>query len=408
MLPPLLRIAFRNVLRNRRRSIITFSAVFLALGIMIGLRGFLNGTQENLRESVVLGQTGALQVHRKGFLKSVNTSALDLDVPTDEAFFSKILSVPGIKAVTARISFGGMANANDTSAVALFSAIDPKRELIVCPRRMEMISSGKSLAESGVSSGIFTPELAANLGVKLGQKATLLTNDRDGVMNALDLDFVGMYGQAGLPLPEKKVGYVPLAYAQELLRMNDRATEIAVGIERFDDAERLKPLLQAAVGAEYEVSTWHDIAPYIDDAIASQNFVLNLIAGIFLFIALLGIANTMLMSVLERTREIGTMMSVGVRRRQILSLFLLEASLLGLAGGLLGTAAGCTYVLYYGHKGIILRFPGMLAPMHVYPRVSAGYILFILALAAGGAALAALWPAVRASRMRPVEALSSV
>lgn len=408
MLPPLLRIAFRNVLRNRRRSIITFSAVFLALGIMVGLRGFLNGMQENIRESVVLGQTGALQVHRKGFLKSVNTSSLDLNLPADAAFFAKILAVPGVKAATARIAFGGMANANDSSAAALFSAIDPPREIVVCPRRLEMISSGKQLTESGPASGVFTPELAASLGIQLGQKATLLTNDRDGVMNALEVDYVGVYGQPGLPLPEKKIGYVPLAFAQELLRMEGRATEIAIAIRHYSEADQIKPRLQQALGPEYEVATWHDVAPYVDDAIASQNFVLNLIAGIFLFVALLGIANTMLMSVLERTREIGTMMSVGVRRRQILSLFLLEAALLGLAGGILGAGAGMVFVLYYGAKGIVLRFPGMLAPLHIYPVIGFGYIVFVLVLAAGGAALAALWPSVRASRMRPVEALSSV
>jgi putative ABC transport system permease protein len=187
-----------------------------------------------------------------------------------------------------------------------------------------------------------------------------------------------------------------------------RATEIAVSVANFEDAERIKPKLQAALGPEYEVATWHDVASYIDDAIATQNFILNIIAGVFLFVALLGIANTMLMSVLERTREIGTMMSVGVRRRQILSLFLLEASLLGLAGGVLGAAAGGSFVLYYGHKGMILPIPGMLVPLHVFPVVSISYILYILVLAAGGAALAALWPSVRASRMRPVEALAAV
>ena len=228
------------------------------------------------------------------------------------------------------------------------------------------------------------------------------------MLNALEFEFVGEYGLPGLQLPDNKVGFVPLAFAQELLRMEGRATEIAVALHHFEDAEKVKPVLQATLGPEYEVSTWHDVAAYIDDAIATQNFILNLIAGVFLFVALLGIANTMLMSVLERTREIGTMMSVVVRRRQILTLFLLEASLLGLAGGVLGSIAGGGFVLYYGHKGMILPIPGMLAPLHVFPLVSAGYILFILGLAAGGAALAALWPSVRASRMRPVEALSAV
>jgi putative ABC transport system permease protein len=407
MLPPLFRIAFRNVLRNRRRSLITFSAVFLALGIMVSIRGFLNGLQATIRESVVLGQTGALQVHRKGFLKSVNAT-LDQVIPSDAEFLRKITSVPGVKAATARIMFGGMANANDTSTAAMFTAMDPVQELIVCPRRNEMIYRGKSLKDSSPIAAILSPELASNLGVKLGQRATILTSDRDGVMNALDFDFVGEYGQPGLPLPDKKLGFVPLSFAQELLRMEGKATEIAVALHRFEDAERLKPVLQEALGPEYEVATWHDVAAFVDDAIATQNFILNLIAGVFLFVALLGIANTMLMSVLERTREIGTMMSVGVRRRQILSMFLLEASLLGLAGGILGALVGGGFVLYYGHTGMVLPIHGMLVPLHVFPVISGSYILFILALAAGGAALAALWPSVRASRMRPVEALSSV
>lgn len=407
MLPPLFRIAFRNVLRNRRRSLITFSAVFLALGIMVSIRGFLNGLQATLRESVILGQTGALQVHRAGFLKSVSAT-LELSVPSDAAFMAKITAVEGVKAATARIMFGGMTNANDTSTAALFNAMDPVNELIVCPRRNEMIAKGKSLQQSSAASAVLSAELAGSLGVKLGQRATLLINDKDGVMNALDFDFVGEYGQPGLPLADKKLGFVPLRFAQELLRMEGRATEIAVSVAHFEDAERIKPKLQAALGPEYEVATWHDVASYIDDAIATQNFILNIIAGVFLFVALLGIANTMLMSVLERTREIGTMMSVGVRRRQILSLFLLEASLLGLAGGVLGAAAGGSFVLYYGHKGMVLPIPGMLVPLHVFPVVSISYILYILVLAAGGAALAALWPSVRASRMRPVEALAAV
>ncbi len=408
MLPSLVRIAVRNVARNRRRSIITFSAIFLALGVMVGIRGFLNGMQATLRESIILGQTGALQIHRKGFMKAVTTSSLDLLVPTDEAFLQKIRGVPGIQAVTARIAFGGMVNANDTSAVAMLSAIDPKNEILVCPRRLDMISSGKTLAEGGSSAAILTPELADSLGVHVGKQATILTNDRDGVMNALDIDYVGVYGQPGLPMPDKKFGFVPLAFAQDLLRIPNLASEIAVRIERFDDAETFKPRLQAAVGPEYEVVTWHDVASFIDDAIAAQNATLNLIGAIFLFVALLGIANTMLMSVLERTREIGTMMSVGVRRRQILSLFLLEAGILGLLGGILGAAAGSAFVFYYGYKGIVLKFPGMLAPLHIYPTVTVGYILFVLGLAAGGAVLSALWPAVRASQMRPVEALAAV
>ena len=89
----LFRIALRNVTRNRRRSMITLSAVFLALTVMVGVRGLLNGLQATIREGVIYGQTGALQIHKKGFLKSMQPG-LDLDIPADEAFITKIRAVP--------------------------------------------------------------------------------------------------------------------------------------------------------------------------------------------------------------------------------------------------------------------------------------------------------------------------
>jgi putative ABC transport system permease protein len=403
----LIRIALRNVVRNRRRSLITFFAVFLSLTIIVGLRGFLNGLHETVRQAVILGQTGALQVHRKGFLRSVS-AGLDLDVPADDAFLARITAVPGIKAAAARINFGGMVNFGDTTAFAVMSAIDPVREPLVCPRRADLVSAGTALPRSKADAGVLTPQLAKSVGVTLGQRATLLTNDRDGVMNALEFDYVGAYGQPGLPLPDKKFGFVPLRFAEELLRMEGRATEIAVAVDRLEDVERLKPLLQSAVGPEYEVSTWHDVASFVDDVIATQNFVLGLLAGIFLFVALLGIANTMLMSVYERTREIGTMMAVGVKRREILALFLVEAATIGLAGGVLGAGAGLAFVLRYATRGIVIQIGTMTTPFYIYPTLGAGYIASVVALAAGGAALSALWPSFRASRLRPVEALTSV
>src|SRR5262249_25424000 len=108
----LLRIALRNVLRNRRRSLITFFAVFLALGVMVAIRGLRNGLQASFRETIVLGQTGALQVRHKGALKSVAPSLTD-DVPADDGFLAKVRAVPGVKAASGRIMFGGMVNAND-------------------------------------------------------------------------------------------------------------------------------------------------------------------------------------------------------------------------------------------------------------------------------------------------------
>ena len=236
----------------------------------------------------------------------------------------------------------------------------------------------------------------------------MLTNDRDGVLNALDVHIVGAFGQPGLPLPEKKIGFVSLPLAQELLRMEGRATEIAVAVSDIDQVDAVAARVRAALGPAYEVSTWHELASFVDDIIANQNGALTIVAFTFLFVALLGIANTMVMSVLERTREIGTMMSVGVRRRQILALFLLEAGLLGLLGGILGAAGGGAFILYYARHGMTITFTGSAVPVHVFPFISARYVLFVFALATFGAVGAAFLPALRGSRLRPVVALGAV
>ena len=407
-MPPLLRIALKNVLRHRRRSLITFSALFLALLVMVSLRGFINGLIDSIRESTVNGQMGALEVHRRGFSTSANSGSLELDVPADERFLARVTGVEGVKTVAPRIVFGSMVNAGDITSAALITAIDPRRELAVCPGRSEMISAGKALTEASSAGAVLTGELAAKLGISLGGKATLLASDRDGAFNALDIDYQATFGQPGLPLPDKKLGFVPLTLAQELLRMPDRATELAVSVERLDDVDAVKARLAAALGPEYEVATWHDLAPWVDYAIAAYHLILDVLGGVFLFVALLGVVNTMLMSVFERAREIGTMMAIGVRRRQILSLFLLEAAILGLFGGTLGAAAGEGVVLATARRGLSFKLGGMSGSLHIVPTMTFDFVLFTLALAIVGAVLAALWPALRASRLTPAQALASV
>jgi len=404
------RIALRNVLRNRRRSLITFAAILISIVATVSLRGLANGMAAAMQSAVVLGQTGALQVHRTGYLKSTGGSSLDLDLSADAAFLGRIRAVPGVRAVSARIAFGGMVNANDTTSPALFSALDPVGELHVCPERDHIATEGHGFSETEREAAVLTPELVRTLGIKLGQKAALLTNDKEGSLSAADLTVVGVYGQPGLPLPEKKIGFVPLAMAQELLHMQGRATEIAVAVDvAVDDLkalDRVKAAIATELGPNYEVSTWSELVPFLKDGVASWRFMSNLFTCIFLVVALLGIVNTMLMSVLERTREIGTMMALGVRRRSILGLFLLEATVLGCLSGLAGASLGSALVFRVGKAGLHLHMGS--ATLHIHPFIDVGFFVLALALATAGAVLAAIWPALRASRLRPVTALASV
>ncbi len=403
---PLVRIALRNVLRNRRRSLITLSAVFLAVGFMTAVRGLLNGLQASIREAVIASQTGALQVHKKGFAKSLQ-APLDLDIPADEAFLARIRAVEGVVEVAPRIPFGGMVNANDRTVFSLMQALDPAREAKVCPQRFDVLGEGQPLDNAATDGADLSQELLRRVGAKLGATVAILTNDKDGVLNAMDVRATGQLGSSALPLPDQKVVFVTLAAAQSLLRMEGRATEIAVSVRDVDRVDAIAKQLQAALGPEYEVATWREIAPFVDDVIRLQNLMLSIVAAVFGMIALVGIAVTMLMNVLERTREVGTMMAIGVKRDQILALFLLESVFLGIAGVVAGASAGGAFVLRFGGaSGLAFPIPGTGKPLVVHTFLTAPYLAGVLLLATAGAVGAAVLPAWWASRMRPVEALA--
>ncbi len=404
----LLQIAIRNVMRNKRRTAITLAALLVGVSVMVSIRGALNGLQRSLVQNVVSGQTGAIQVHRAGFLKNVLSSPLSLDMPQDADFEKKLLSVPHVKAVSPRILFAGMINVADQTIFLGVQAIDPIREFQVVPLRQATMGD-KGLMESGkvLDAMVVTEQLQGALqGSKVPKDApaAILAPDKDG---ALSGENVTLTGVMKLNMPgEKKVGMVHIGVAQRLLKMEGRATEYIVAVDEIENIPQVAAELRKALGKEYEVSTWEDIATFVKQAMQRQSMILSLVAGVFMILMLLGVANTMLMSVLDRTREIGTMMAVGVRRSKILGLFLMEAATIGAMGGIVGGAVGSVIVLALNSRGISVTFPGSNVPFTIHPYVSASYLISIVALAGMGALLFAIYPAWRASRLRPVEALA--
>lgn len=420
------RIAVRNVLRNRRRTLITLAALVVGVGVMVSIRGVLNGMQTSLVDNVVEGQTGALQVHRKGYLANVLASPLTMDMPQAE-IEAKIRAIPGVRAVTPRIQFGGMIARGDETIFLFNQAIDPKTEFKVVPMRRQIISDHGQFAAEPDQDGklpmaargivadamVVTSELnkalqgkpndAVNADGKV-PPAAILAPDRDGALSGENVTLVGTLEMTGPG--ERKFGMVRLDVAQRLLKMEDRVTEFAVAVDDVALIPRVQAALQASLGDEYEVHNWEQIALFVVDIRTRQNVVLSLIAGVFMFLMLLGVANTMLMSVLDRTREIGTMMAVGVRRERIVGLFLIEAALIGALGGCLGGAAGLSLTTLLSINGIVIEMPGSSMPMVIHPFVTASYLASVIGIAAAGALLFAIYPAWRASRLRPVEALA--
>lgn len=398
----LLPIAIRNLARNRRRTALTLAALALGITAVVGVRGFLNGLQDSLILGVIEGGEGALQVHAKGFMRSLEAAPLSPDIEHPEALLEKIEAVEGVRAAVPRIPFAGMLNVGEDSPFARIVGTDPVRERRVSPRRDDAIVEGRWL--KGEGDLLLGMELADALGARPGQKVALLTNDRDGVMNAIEATLRGRVaaGTQG----EKKLAVIPLHKAQELLRMEGRVTEIAVAVEDVDEVDEVKARLERALGAGFEVHTWRELAPFAEDARGMQDRALAFVVGIFLFIILMGVANTLLMNVMERVREIGTMLAVGARRRQVLALFVAEGATLGALGAVVGCALGAAVVSGLGQVGVRLTTPGASVPQLIVPHITAPFLVGMVVLGTVGAALFALWPAYKASRLRPVEALT--
>ncbi len=266
--------------------------------------------------------------------------------------------------------------------------VDPQTEGQVCP--------GFSAPGSGAVLGV---ELEQALATKT---VTLEVTGPSGRMNALDVP-VTPASMVQLPFENKRTVIVSLALAQSLLGMPDQVTELGVSIMPGADVDTVAAQLRAAIGPDLEVHTWRQLEPYVRDTLRRQGTVIDVVALVLLFIVLSSIASTTAMSVHERTAEIGTLLALGLRRRQVLALFLVEASVLGVAGAALGAVVGGLTVLALGAHGVTLRV--LASTITLRPVIDLPALALGMALCSGGAVLVAAWQARRAANLDPVEAL---
>lgn len=405
---PLLSMAFRNVLRNRRRTIITLAALMIGVAAVGTIRGVLNGLQDAIVRGTVDGTLGALQIHRTGYMANVMSTPLSLDFVADDALLAKVKGVKGVTAVAPRIQFAGSltlsaTDQNDSPEALFFAAVavDPVLEPKVCPQRSKLFTDGTVLDDTHVVLG---DALARAFGAKQESEAVLLAPDRDGSLNG-ELAKVGGSMRAIMP-GEMKIAVVPLSLAQRLLRMEGRITELAVAVDDIGHVEQVAAELRTVLGPQYEVHAWDQLAPERKTIMNIQDAVSAIISVVFIMLMLLGVANTMLMSVLERTREVGTMMAVGLTRGSVLTLFLLEALVLGAMGAVAGLALMSAITGGLASHGIHFTPPNATMAVDIFPFLSAPFTVGVVLTAVVGAILFALYPALRASRLRPVQALA--
>ena len=410
----IIKIAWRNLLRYTRRTLLTSSLIALGVALVIVFGGVGNSFRSEVTGILTNSNLGDLQIHKKGYLGSMDN--LPLDLALQEKGLAAIRGIldanPDVLAYSERIRFGAMvSNFAQTTGIRL-TAVAPEKESRVCPALPGRIKQGDADPAGFVKPGhvVLPLTIAAGLNLKIGDDVVLVATNKEGSVNGITFKLSGV--SENIMGPQGKDGYIHLDDARSLLRIEDgEITEIAVKLRDFKRLGKVYPALKQAVSAlpggkgGFETHSWEELSPF--SSIAKIVTLLILVVRLVLvFIVLVSILNVMMMSVYERIGEIGTIASIGTPPSKILALFLVEGLSLGLFSGLLGCLAGAGILLLL--QAVKLKFTFGAMDLVLAPAVPLAEMLLSLAVVVIISTLASLQPALKASRMEPVEALRHV
>jgi ABC-type lipoprotein release transport system permease subunit len=414
--PLLFTLAARNLFRHTRRTVLTVSALALGVALMVLGRAWTAAMETAVVTPAKDSTLGHVQLYARdaaadegghvSFIMPHNNYRL-LQEP--RALIAQVLQrEPRLAAGLARLTMGALLSSGEASMEGLLIGIDPAARPAVYPALG--LRAGRHF-EAGEKGALLNAGVARRLGVGPGDDVVALGNTTDGRLSAARLKVTGIWRVKGLEAYEWGACYADLAVVQELLDVGDEAGVLI--FRQTDPRLPAPPIAESLARAlpRVEAHTWEDMGgPFIGGMMLTR-FIASITDVLMALIVAAGVMNTALMSVFERTREIGTLRAVGSRRRRVLSLFLLEALLLGGAGGLLGGAGGVGLVTVLGHTGI----PAFSEAQRysyggdaLFPRVDWGDAARVPAAMTLVCLAAALGPAVLASRLRPAEALRYV
>jgi ABC-type lipoprotein release transport system permease subunit len=412
----LLIMAWRNVWRNWRRTVIAGVAIALGLTLILMFDGMLGGMNEALYGNTVKLQGGHVQVHAPGFREKADRLPL-LPLADAGAAVEAALAQPEVIAVSQRIKTGGMVSSREATMPVAITGIEPEQEAPVS-LVAENVVQGRWLEADDEDVILIGQALAERLEVTIDDRITLVGRATHQQMRSRTMTIVGIY-DLGIAEVEKGLVYVSLLEAQTLFDLRDQATEVAIYLEQVGQEPPVVERLQAALSG-YEVDAWDTLDPTTKRMMEWEAQAMGMFGLVILLIAGVGILNLMLMAVFERTREIGLLAAMGLKRRETVVLFLLEGVLIGLLGALAGSVLGGAIGAYYGRVGIdwmalyggidVGEYSELIGLMgdRLYLRIGIG-VLVERALTVGIiAALASLYPAWQASRREPAEALHYV
>lgn len=406
--------AWRNLLRNRRRSLLAVLSTFLATLLIVVGNGFTEGFIDSMVRNSAKNETGHVSITTASYRERARFVPVDDYIQNAAQLCANIeaLGKSGSILAAPRIRFGVLLSSGPFTKPAAAIAGDPEKEKSLLMLNRNLLPGGTYLDAPGTA--IVGSVLASDLGLKVGDQLKVIATKSDGGIGFKSLKISGIF-KTGTNALDGSVFQMRLDDAQTMLAMSGGAQQILVMLPDYRQAGAWQRKIDAMLSTRgYEglsVLPWTEIGDYSKVILLAG----AIYSGMWFFIALLGafiIANIMTMVVLERRRETGILMAMGMQPAKVMSSFLLEGSMLGFGGSLLGTLSGLGINAALSKSGLDLSssLAGFSWPIDniIKPTFSLSGVLIGLSFCTIAAALMSILPAWRASRMEVVDSLKAV
>jgi putative ABC transport system permease protein len=401
----ILKLAWKNLWRNRSRTVITVSAIFFAVILSTAAESLSRGVFDNLVKNIVSFYTGYIQVHKSGYQ---DEQILDNSFEQLSSLESKIQSQHNTTAITPRLESFALASSEELTKGCMVVGIDPQRENKITLLESKLIQG--SYIDDTDRSVLLAEGLAERMNLKLNDTIVLIGQGYHGSTAAGKYPVKGIL-HFGSPQLNDRILYMPLTLAQELFSAEGMITSYIVSIK---DDEELYPgasAIKRSIGKEYEVMTWEELLPDIKQHISSDTRSMKVIQGILYLLICFGIFSTLLMMMLERKFEMGMLVAIGMKKSKMVLLFIIESVLTVFVGCLAGIIASIPLIFYLNRHPI--RMGGETAKAYekfgfeaVFPTstdsnifVSQAIMVLIIGLALS------IYPVIKVIRLDPVIAM---
>ncbi len=403
-------IAYRDLGRNRRRSALTLVAVTLGMALLVVMSALIKGGIEGSLDNSIRLQTGHVQVREESYDEDEVSLEWEDLLNDPQGLATQAQALESVRVATPVLWANGMLTVRDQSVGVQVVGIDPLSEAHAPIR--DALTAGEFLAPDDRSGILIGKRLAESLGVTEGSQVSLMVTTADQQPDQAIFTIRGLYS-TGVASYDETTVFLPLSKAQAFTRAGERASAIRI---LLDDREKAEALAVALRAPERSVLNWRELNKVFLQVMEQSDVFMQLMYLVVLAVVAVVIANTLLMSVFERTREMGILAALGMKGRQILVMFLLEAATLGLAGIVLGIVLGGLGVAYLATVGLpigeaaaageasnIITYGNIL-----YARFSPSDTVSLSIAELMITLLASLYPAWLAARLEPIDALRAL